>query len=493
MGLIDRYGELEQRQKIIFWVVAVSLIVTIIFALVGIFAKPAQSGPPQVDSTPVTLRWRKLFYNQNDLGDVIAGFKQQYPNVDIQLETVNPSDYGTYYSQLVKDFSLNNPPDIFSINNSDLSALSQYMSPIEYFKGDKLATYTQTFSNQAVRETMQLNKVYGITMYVDNIQMYYNTDILAQNGIALPARSWDEMVVHAKQINKRNTVGDFLQSAISMGTANNVTRVKEILPILIMQQGGVIYDWQNQAVGLGQPRNADFSGSNLARQKAGSFVYDVNNKDNPTMDAVKFYTEFANPLSSFYSWNRQADNSEDAFINGKTAYILHYSYFNNTVKARNPNLRFAVAPLPQSNDANKKTFGNYFMDGMGRQLTQSPTAAKDPNITRKRAAAEAFLVYLSSKEAQKTFNAKTSTPPARKDIVADLSKQSDNPFTRIFAEGSLYADNYYRPRAATNQIWVKMLEDMQTKSIPMNEAISDAVNEYQRQIGLGPDIGDVSN
>ena len=491
MSLIDRYNDLEHRQKIIFWVVSFFLTIAIIFGLMALFAKPPEVAI-QVDSSPVTLRWRKLFYNQNDLNEVLSGFKVKYPNVNIEVETVGAQDYKTYYSRLIKDFSLNNAPEIFSVSNSDLPAMTQYMSPIEYFKGDKLASYTQTFTNQTVRETMQLNKVYGITMYQDNIQMYYNTDILSQAGIALPAKTWDEMVTHAKLINKKNTVGEFLQSAISLGTANNVTRVKEIIPILIMQQGGVIYDWQSQNVGLGQPRNVNFTSSDLARQKAGTFSLDEKNKDNPTVDAIKFYTEFANPLSSFYSWNRQGNNSEDAFIAGKTAYILHYSYFNDTIKTRNPNLNYDIAALPQSNDANKKTFGSFFMDGMSRQLTQSATGPKDPTVTKKRAAAEAFMVYLSSKDAQKAFDAKNQTPPARKDIIKDLQTQSDNPFIRIFADGSLYADNYYRPRADTDQIWVKMIEDIQTKSITLGQAISDAVNEYQREIGLGPEVGTIA-
>jgi ABC-type glycerol-3-phosphate transport system substrate-binding protein len=210
MGLIDRYNELEQRQKIVVWIVSFFLVIAIIFGLMALFAKPPETGPV-VDNSPVTLRWRKLFYNQNDLSDVLNGFKAKYPNVNIEVETVGPQDYGTYYSDLIKDFSIDNPPDIFSINNSDLPAMSKYMSPIEYYKGDKLASYTQLFVNQAVRETMQLNKVYGVTMYVDNIQMYYNTDILTQAGIAIPARNWDEMVTHAKIINKKNTVGEFLQ------------------------------------------------------------------------------------------------------------------------------------------------------------------------------------------------------------------------------------------------------------------------------------------
>ncbi len=487
MSLIDTFNELDRPKKIMIAIVSFLLIIAIIFGLISLFAKPPEQAVA-VDNTPVTLRWRKLFYGQNDLSEVLAGFKEKYPNITIELETVGAQEYKNYYPRLIKDFSLNNPPDIFSLNNSDLPALSQYMSPIEYYRGDKLAGYMQTFTALPVRDTMQLNKVYGITEYVDNIQMYYNTDILNQAGIALPAKTWDEMVTHAKLINKKNTVGDFLQSVISLGTGNNVTRVKEILPILVMQQGGNIYDYQTQTVGLGQTRKADFSSSSLAKQKGASFQIDPNDKDNPTMDAVRFYTEFANPLSSFYSWNRQSENSEDAFVNGKTAYILHYSYFNDTIKTRNPNLKFGVASMPQSNESNKKTFGNYFMDGIGKHLTQT-SAVKDPTITRKRAAAEAFMVYLASKDAQRSFNSKTQTPPARKDLIEEIKTKNENQYIRVFADGSLYADNYYKPRVDADQIWVKMIEDMQTKSIPIGEAISNAVNEYQRLVGLGPDIG----
>ena len=487
MSVIDTFNELDQPKKIGVGIIGFFLIVAMIFGLISLFATPPQAAIV-VDSTPVTLRWRKLFYGQNDLAEVLSSFTEKYPNITIELETVGAQEYANYYPRLIKDFSLNNPPDIFSLNNSDLAAVSQYMSPIEYYRGNTLANYMQTFTALPVRDTMQLNKVYGITKYVDNIQMYYNTDILNQAGIALPAKTWDEMVTHAKLINKKNTVGEFLQSAISLGTGNNVTRVKEILPILVMQQGGNIYDYQTQSVGLGQTRKADFSSSSLARQRGTAFQIDENDKDNPTMDAVRFYTEFANPLSSFYSWNRQSENSEDAFVNGKTAYILHYSYFNDIIKARNPNLKFGVASMPQSNSANKKTFGNYFMDGIGRHLTQ-PVGVRDPNITRKRAAAEAFMVHLASKESQRSFNARTQTPPARKDLIEEIKTKNENQFIRVFADGSLYADNYYRPRVDADQIWVKMIEDMQTKSIPIGEAISNAVNEYQRLIGLGPDLG----
>ena len=101
------------------------------------------------------------------------------------------------------------------------------------------------------------------------------------------------------------------------------------------------------------------------------------------------------------------------------------------------------------------------------------------------------MVYLASKDAQKAFNAKTQTPPARKDLIEEIKNQNENTFIRVFADGSLFADNYYRPRVSSDQIWVKMIEDMQTKSLPISEAISDAVNEYQRLIGLGPDVGSV--
>jgi hypothetical protein len=37
-----------------------------------------------------------------------------------------------------------------------------------------------------------------------------------------------------------------------------------------------------------------------------------------------------------------------------------------------------------------------------------------------------------------------------------------------------------------------MIEDMQTKSISLGQAINDAVNEYEREIGLGPEVGTIA-
>ncbi|GAB4144238.1 MAG: hypothetical protein OHK0017_02550 [Patescibacteria group bacterium] len=480
-GLLERYQGMSQGQKILFWVVTVILLVAIIFGIAQLFNKPVAR--VVVDNTPVTLTWRKPFYTQNDYQDIINDFRKIYPNISIELETVSQAEFGDgipYYQRLVSDFAIDNPPDIFSISNSDLAAVSQFMTPIDYYKGDALAKYKEDFVDVAVAETMQLNKVYAITSYVDNLQMYYNKDILQQSGIAIPAKNWEEVKIQAKILNRRDTRNNFVQHAIGMGTAmpGNNPRGKDIIPTLIMQNRGVIYDRQSGSVGLGQPRSADLS--NLAKTTAGDFKL-TDTKDNPTLDAIRFYADFANPTSDLYSWNRDSENTEDSFIGGKTAYLIGYSYLKDVIEARNPNLKFETTTLPQLNENYKKTMANFFMDGMGKHLSEPANASK-------RKAAEAFLVFLASKESQTKFTSKTRTPPARKDIIADIKSQNSNIYIRTFADGSLYADNYYRPTMCTDRIWIDMLDNYQTKGTDLNSTITEAVNRYRTLVSIGPKI-----
>jgi ABC-type glycerol-3-phosphate transport system substrate-binding protein len=480
-GLLEKYNAFTKTQKIIFWSVTVMLIGIMVLVLVNILNRRPQ--PVPVDNSPIALTWRKPFFTQSDYSEIISDFKKTYPNVEIRLETVSAAEFGDgtpYYQRLVTDFANDNPPDIFSILNGNLPAMSQYMTPIDYFKGNNLAKYKESFADLALVETMQLNKVYAIASYIDNLQMYYNRNILQQSGIALPPKDWEEVKEQSKVLNRRDTRGQFNQSSIAIGTVNNNVRGKEILPVLIMQNGGIIYDRQSGNIGLGQSAGADLN-TNLARSTSGEFKLNERDPNNPTLNATRFFLSFADPTSFYYSWNRQEENSEDAFVNGRLAYIIHYSYFKDTIERRNPNLRFEVAPLPQQNPNNKKTLANYFMDGMGKHLQESKNS-------RKRAAAEAFLVHLSSKESQQKFNSKTQRPPARKDLVEDIKQSNSNFFIRFFADGSLYADNYYRPRRCTDQLFYDMVENIQTKSIPVGEAISEAVNKYNSYKELGANI-----
>jgi ABC-type glycerol-3-phosphate transport system substrate-binding protein len=197
--------------------IIVGVVVLIIVSTLAIILWPKGTPTLPPDTTPVTLTWWKPFYGNETYGDTIADFKKLYPNVTVQIVT---QQYDTkYYQSLIADIAKNAGPDIFTIRNDDLPAYKEYMTPIRQFQGAELAKYKTEFADLVVRDTMDRDKVYAITSYIDNIQLYYNKTILAQSGVAIVPSTWNELNGQLSKLNKRDANSlNFSQSAISLGT-----------------------------------------------------------------------------------------------------------------------------------------------------------------------------------------------------------------------------------------------------------------------------------
>lgn len=470
---------LNRRNQII---IAVLIVVVIILVIVLNQPKPK---PKPVKIEPINLTWWKPYYGKDVYDKIIEDFKKIPGNENISIDIITKKYDDTYYNNLLSDMARNAGPDIFSIRNDDLPAYQEFMTPLTNITGSELSDYKQNFVDLVVKETIDRNKVYAVASYVDNLQLYYNKSILVQSGIALPPTTWADLDRQLPLLNKRGVNSPiFTQSAISLGVggrgsdgASNINRHEDILPLLLFQNGGQLYDDQSKKTVFGLSKNKKDLNSNLIT--GANFKLDESDKQqNPTYKAIKFYTDFADQSSSRYSWNTAQDYNTDAFINGKLAYILQYSYFGEEIQKRNDRLPFSVSPLPQLDSSVKKTYGFYFMDGMNRSLESN---------TAKKTAAENFLKYLTTKEAQQKFAEKTKLPGARKETI-NLQLNSDDSI-RMFAAGSLYADNYYKPDVvAIERIWTDMIERIQYAGQPLTESINQAVNQYNTILQKGPKL-----
>lgn len=470
---------LNRRNQII---IAVLIVVIIIIGLVFNQPKPK---PKATKKELINLTWWKPYYGKDVYDKIIEDFKKIPGNENITIDIITKKYDDTYYSSLLSDMARNAGPDIFSIRNDDLPAYEEFMTPLTNITGSELSDYKQNFVDLVVKETIDRNKVYAVASYVDNLQLYYNKSILSQSGIALPPSTWADLDRQLPLLNKRGVNSPlFTQSAISLGVGgrgsegvSNINRHEDILPLLLFQNGGQLYDDLTKKTIFGLSKNKQDLNSNLITGT--NFKLDESDKQqNPTYRAVKFYTDFADQSSSRYSWNTAQDYNTDAFINGKLAYILQYSYFGEEIQKRNDRLPFGVSPLPQLDSSLKKTYGFYFMDGINRAL--------ESNVAKK-AAAESFLKYLTTKEVQQAFAEKTKLPGARKETI-NLQLNSDDSI-RMFAAGSLYADNYYKPDVvAAEKIWTDMIERIQYAGQPLTESINQAVNQYNTLVQKGPKL-----
>lgn len=492
-------------------------VITIIALLAGFFVitgnnKPKATITQEEVDYPIKLTWWKQFYGKETYDEIIKDFKSlpQYKNVEIEI-VKKPSD-NSYYRDLLNDISLGAGPDLFTMSNDDLPAYKQYLTPIinvRDLKGNPIPDnkliedYKEKFVDLAIDQTLDRNQLYAVTSYIENMQLYYNSSLLSQASIVNPPATWADLEKQIPLLNKRDVNGvNFLQSAISLGTGFidksnesdvtklNINRFQDIIPLLMFQSGGQIYDYDTGAVTISQ------AGADRTPQDDTQATEQTGSSESILAQAVKFYNSFANVNSARYSWNGSSEDNKTAFVEGRLAYILHYSYFQSEIKNRNPSLKYSIAKLPQLDLENKKTYGFFYMDGINKKLADdvaklNPLDVNTPEsktTVKKMQVAREFMHFLTQQTSQQFFADQTGLPSAHKDVInGQIVNGSVN--SRKFAEGALNAQNYYKPDVKrAEKIWGDMMYRIQFENISLEASVSEAIEEYNNLVQAGPKI-----
>jgi ABC-type glycerol-3-phosphate transport system substrate-binding protein len=490
-------GLLQNKKLMIIIGVVVLIIIGIILAIV--FGR-TPAARVVVSNPKVELVWWKPKFSSTVYSETISKFKALPGNQNVTIKQIDVPFDEDYYRSLITDFARGRGPDIFSFRNDDFASLKEFMTPISGVAGvtesKLLADYKTNFVDSVIRSGTDLDKVYAVASYVDNLQLYYNKNLLQQAGIAQPPATWDDLEKQLILLNKRGLDQKFTQSAISLGTGYltsdadttqgyNIANFNDILATLVVQNGGQMYDYTTSQPAFGKNRNQqDVATGNITDQ---SFNVKFD-QDNPTYKAVKFFMDFAEPNNTRYSWNTESKLSTDAFMEGKLAYTIGYSEFEDDITKRNSRLQYGVSELPQLDLNNKKTYGTFMMDGINRQLEiDSAKNPLDQGKLAKLAKAREFLNYLSTTESQTNFFSKTNLPAARKDIIA-LQTSGDEKL-RIFAAGNLYAFTYYKPDPdRVDRMWGNLIYNVQFQNMTLDASLSKAVQEYALAVQKGPRV-----
>lgn len=493
--------ELWGNIKIRIAIIAVAVLIVIF--IVALVFRPKNQRPPANENPQLELVW----WNPDNspvtaYQEIIQEFQNLPGNRSVRINIVN-QNYGdpkTYYRQIITDMAKNQGPDIFAIRNDELPAWKEYLTPIENVFGlpnsQILANYREAFADLVVKSTVDRDKIYTVSNYLDTLALYYNKNLLEQASIPLPPVTWKDLDIQLNSLNRRDTANNFIQSAISLGTGlnqkdGNISRdanildFQDIIPTLILQSGGQIYDPASGRVSLGAPRNQlDLDVRNISnRDLLSGFT-----ADNPTLSAINFYSDFANPNSQRYSWNNNSKSNVDAFLEGKLAYIIQYSGFQNIIEERNSRLDYGISELPQLNTDLKKTYGRFFMHGINRQLEVA--TINNPNDTMaliKLQKAREFLYFLSLKNSQEKFISQTGRPSGFKEIINQQLQGAEKP--RIFAAGTLYADNYFKPDVERSEkMWGNIFYRIQFENLSPSESLALAITEYSLDSQSGAKI-----
>ncbi len=404
-------------------------------------------------------------YDDSDaFNEINQLYKAYNPKVsEVDYRKISADNEREFEQELVDALANGKGPDIILFKNSWLPKHQSKLAPLPSSEA-QLANFKQNFADVARQDFVWENQIYAMPLYCDTLALYYNREILNQEGIVYPPSTWEEVKREAEKLSKIDENGDIRQSAIALGRSSNppagVNRASDILMLLMMQAGARMNSEGGRLVNF---ETSEFSGSN------------------PGADALSFYTQFSQGGSDFYSWNSRMDYSIDSFAYGRTAMMMGYSYMADTLKKKNPKLRFEIASAPQIDLEDKVNLASYWGMAVLKNKTIKPSP-QTGNYTNEDRVKEAwnYIQFVTQKprvqglpfDPTEKYLEMTEKPTARRDLIEKQKKDED---LRIFAEQVLTARSWKRPDdVAVDKIFDEMINEVVIGKKTVGEAISSA-------------------
>ena len=306
----------------------------------------------------------------------------------------------------------------------------------------------RTFKDSFIQESELFLTTQGIEALpftIDPMVMYWNRTLFANAGIANPPTLWSQLYTPdgaVAKINKVDVNHNILKTAVSLGTYANIFHAKDLLSLLTFQAGSQIVGADSNGVlksTLNTYRSTDVQSSATA--------------------ALSFYTQFADPAKNLYSWNAALPLSRDAFTSGDLALYFGYASELNNLYARNPNLNFDVALMPQSQSSTADmTFGKVYGLAILKSASSIVGAAK-------------ASMLLSSSASQGYWSEISGLPPVTRDLLA---QKPASPFMTVFYKAALQSRGWLDPnRTATDSLFSDMVSSVLSGSKTANDAVRD--------------------
>ncbi|PIR92208.1 hypothetical protein COU01_02880 [Candidatus Falkowbacteria bacterium CG10_big_fil_rev_8_21_14_0_10_44_15] len=412
--------------KLSFILLLLIFIMTSAFGCKGSLSKEAQE-----KVKPITLNYWRVWDGPEAFSDIIAAYRALHPNITVNYRKLR---YEEYERELIDSLAEDRGPDIFSLN---AGWLKRYQGKIASLPEEITMAYPVVKGTLKKEEVTELRtaksitaaqlreqyldvvydnaviagKIYGLPVSVDTLILFYNRDLLNNAGITAAPRYWnEEFLADVKKLSKQDADGKLAQAGVALGTSNNIERYSDILSLLMMQNGAEMVTPEGAVA--------------FHRAPAGS-------RDNyaPGLEALRFYTDFANPVKEVYSWNKEMPNSLEAFIEGRLGFFFGYSYHLPQIKARAPRLNFGVSPMLQiEGNPTAVNFANFWLETVSNKSAYQNEAWD-------------FIQFAARAENAQSYLTKAVKPTALRSLV---DEQANNEEASVFAGQLLTARAWYQ-------------------------------------------------
>ncbi len=393
-----------------------------------------QSGVTQVGQVTI---WGTLPANEMNIAlNAFRQNRQEYVNVTY---TERPQE--TFDEDLAEAIASGQGPDLVIISQEDLMAAEAKLAPIPSSSISE-RDYRDAFLPISELYLVQ-GGTYGIPFLVDPLMLYYNRPILSSAGAARPPSTWEAVTGLASIINRQTDAQTVTRSLIALGTYDNVENARAILSLLFIQAGYTISDRTSSGVRASLTKQVD--------QVFGT---------TPAESALNFYTEFANPSKTVYSWNRSLPESRDEFIAGDLALYLGFASERADLALANPNLDFDMAATPAPGTASVRTaYGRAYAFAIPRASANSRGALT-------------VAMTLSGKDVVPLFAHEIGMAPANRGAL--VPREGDL-FESVYYPEALVARGWLSPSPAeTDRVFSTMINNVASGRESVSGAISTA-------------------
>ena len=413
------------------------IVAFIILAIVGVlaFAGVGGIGEDKNEIGKIEIWGTLPKSSMKSLLEAVADADDRFEDVRYLEKDVN-----TYQREFVEALASGNSPDLFLLNHDNIVSNQDKIIEIPY-KSFSQRDFKSTFIEEG-EVYLTSTGLLGLPFVIDPLVMYWNRDIFQSTGIASQPQFWDELFVLSPKITQRDSVSNITRSFTALGEFDNIENAKAILSAFIIQSG-------NPIVTLTENRGLQ----SVLGEKLGFAT-------SPTEAAIRFYTEFSNPIKSVYSWNKSLPNSKQLFVAGDLAlYFGFASEFTDIVRA-NPNLNFDVSTIPQLRDANTPTtYGQM-------------SAFAIPRISKNPSGAFATALALTNTGSIGLFSSISGLPPVRRDL---LSQEQTNAVASVFYDSALISKAWRDPNnVESEKVFKNIIESVTSGRADLSEAVDTA-------------------
>ncbi len=364
---------------------------------------------------------------------------------NIQVVKYVQKDARTFEEDLVDAIAEGNSPDAILFQHENLVSLRTKLQPIPY---DLFPLRTVKDNYVDGFEIFALSDgLYAVPFAVDPLIMYWNRDILAAGGLALPPATWESLTSTVEQITLRDATRNILQGTVAFGEYSNVINAKSILLTLLLQSG-------SRLIEEGQSRYVvalDTSANDTSRH--------------PLTSTLQFYVEFGNPASPLYSWNRTFQDDLTAFIGERLALYFGYGSEASRVRDQNPNLNFDTAAIPQGAGATtKRVYGKFYGFALVR-ASQNQSGAYNA------------ILALAGANSVSSITSQLGLAPAYRSL---LSNQSQDPTQQTIQNQALIARGWLDPAPqSSSEIFKQMVEEVLSGRSQVGASASDTIRRLE--------------